>query len=83
VTQPFGLVCFLATVGSLALVAVALASGRSLVPLMWRLRPGLLVIILLIILLLSWAYKWWAVSNAERGTRNAEGAAVVASPEPR
>jgi hypothetical protein len=78
VTQPFGLVCFLATVGSLALVAVALASGRSLVPLMWRLRPGLLVIILLIILLLSWAYKWHMVVNAEDGIRNTErGVAAV------
>lgn len=81
-TQPFGFVCFLATVGSLALVAGALVSGRSLVPFLWRLRPGLLVIILLVILLLSWAYKWWAVSNTENGIRNTERDVAAGARDP-
>ncbi len=61
-TQPFGLVCFGLVVVTLGLTAGALATGRSLWPLLVRLNPNLIIPGLIVILLISWAYKWWSLS---------------------
>jgi hypothetical protein len=81
-TQPFGLVCFVLVVGSLALTAGALLTGRSLLGLLLRLRPDRIVVILLIILLLSWAYKWHMVAKAEDGMPKTEPGAPAVPREP-
>ena len=56
--QPFGFVCFLVTVGLLAGLGVTLVARRSWQPFFMRVNPLIILGVLLIILLISWAYKW-------------------------
>jgi|WetSurMetagenome_2_1015567.scaffolds.fasta_scaffold71130_4 hypothetical protein len=61
VTQPFGLVFFLATVAGLALNAWTAVAGRTWFGLVTVRRATIVIIAGVIILLASWAYKWSTV----------------------
>ena len=58
VNQPFGLVLFLLVVGGLAGLVITLLAGRSWTPMLARVDLTLVVLVLLALMLLSWAYKW-------------------------
>jgi hypothetical protein len=60
VNQPFGLAVFLLAAGGLLCSVVTLATGRSWLPLLTVSRNRVLaaVIILTVLGLVSWAYKW-------------------------
>ncbi len=58
VTQPFGLTCFLVCLGGLLATGATLATGRSWVPLLTMTNILAACVILSLILLISWAYKW-------------------------
>lgn len=56
--QPFGFVCFLLVVGGLGSLIATLALGRSWGPFFARVNPVFILVILGMILLASWMYKW-------------------------
>ena len=58
VNQPFGLVVFLLVVGGLGGLGITLFAGRSWTPILARVDLTLVVLVLLALMLLSWAYKW-------------------------
>ncbi|HUU10756.1 MAG TPA: DUF2752 domain-containing protein [Phycisphaerae bacterium] len=58
VNQPFGLLCFLLTVGGVLLAVATLVTGRSWVPLLTAYGVGVPAAVLLVLALVAWAYKW-------------------------
>jgi hypothetical protein len=58
VTQPFGVVLFGLTVLGLVFSALTLATGASWYPLAARYNVTALVLALILLMLVSWAYKW-------------------------
>jgi len=61
VNQPFGLVVFLLVIGGLGGLVVTLLAGRSWTPILARVDLTLVILVLLALMLLSWAYKWSAM----------------------
>jgi hypothetical protein len=57
-TQPIGLVLFLGTVGTLALGGVAAATGICWAGRLTVRRIGLAIIVLMVLAMVSWMYKW-------------------------
>ena len=58
VNQPFGLAVFLGVLGGLAFTIVSLATGRSWCDLLSVFNVTTAVVIISVIALISWAYKW-------------------------
>jgi hypothetical protein len=58
VNQPFGLAVFLLTAGGLILTVATLATGRSWLPWLTVNRVLAAIIVLTVLGLVSWGYKW-------------------------
>ena len=58
VNQPFGLAVFFLVFGGLALAVATLLAGRSWLPLLTPYRVGVAAGALLVLAMVSWAYKW-------------------------
>ena len=58
VNQPFGLICFGLVVAGLVLLTATLVTGRSLLPLLTVTGVAVPAVTLLVLALISWAYKW-------------------------
>ena len=58
VNQPFGLICFLLTIGGVLLAVATLVTGRSWVPLLTAYGVAVPAAVLLVLALVAWAYKW-------------------------
>ena len=61
ITQPMGLVTFLGMAGGLLLLVAALATGRGCVHLVTPYRAVAAVVLLTVLGLVSWVYKWSAM----------------------
>ena len=65
VNQPFGFSVFLVTVGAFGFSIYSLVVRRSWLPVFERYHVVAFIVIMVVILFLSWSYKWWLMSYEE------------------
>jgi len=58
VTQPFGFLLFILAVGGMVFSVATLVAGRSWAPLAVWVNPVVVLLALLLVMLISWVYKW-------------------------
>lgn len=61
VNQPFGLMCFVLAVTGILVTTATLVTRRSWVPVLTVYGVAVPAVILLMLALLSWAYKWMSL----------------------
>ena len=58
VAQPFGFLLFILAAGGMVFSVATLVAGRSWAPLAVWVNPVVVLLALLLVMLISWAYKW-------------------------
>jgi len=61
VNQPFGLMCFVLAVTGILVTTATLVTRRSWVPVLTVYGVAVPAVVLLMLALLSWAYKWMSL----------------------